>query len=131
MTVPRKLRYTTTHEWVRTEDDLITVGITDYAQEQLSDITYVELPKPNDVVSAQEEIAVIESVKAAADVCAPVDGTVVEVNEKLLDQPELINSDPYEAGWIFKLRPDDRGDIDTLFDADRYEELLPDEESGP
>jgi glycine cleavage system H protein len=130
MTVPRKLRYTATHEWIRPEGELITVGITDYAQEQLSDITYVELPKPNDIVAAQEEVAVVESVKAASDVYAPVDGTIVAINEKLLEHPELINSDPYEAGWLFKMRPDDRGDVDTLFDAERYEELLPDEDNS-
>ena len=129
MTVPKKFFYTSTHEWVRVENDEIVVGITDFAQEQLSDIRYVELPGVNDVVSAQDDVAVLESVKAAADVCAPVDGVITDVNRKLSDRPDLVNSEPYDAGWIFRMRPDDIGDVDTLLDAESYEELLPEDET--
>jgi len=110
------------------QGDLITVGITDFAQDQLSDLTYVELPSPDDAVSAHDEIAVVESVKAASDVYAPVAGTITEVNNELIEHPELVNSDPYGEGWIFKLRVDDPADLEDLLDSDGYEEMIPDEE---
>lgn len=125
MNVPRELRYTKTHEWVRLEGKLATVGITDFAQEQLSDLTYVELPDVEDEVAALDEIAVVESVKAASDVYAPIDGVVVAVNEALTDNPELVNSDPYGNGWLFKIRPANPRDVDQLMDAEQYEETLP------
>lgn len=125
MNVPRELRYTKTHEWVRLEGKLATVGITDFAQEQLSDLTYVELPDVEDEVAALDEIAVVESVKAASDVYAPIDGVVVAVNEALTDTPELVNSDPYGNGWLFKIRPANPRDVDQLMDAEQYEETLP------
>jgi glycine cleavage system H protein len=128
MNVPSELRYTKTHEWVRLDKGVATVGITDFAQEQLGDLTYVELPTVGDNVEAQSEAAVIESVKAAADVYAPVAGTIAEINKKLLDQPELVNSDPFGEGWLFKLRPDDTSEIDMLLDADQYEDMIPDAE---
>ena len=129
MNVPTELRYTKTHEWVRLEKNgVATIGITDFAQEQLGDLTYVELPGVGDNVEAQSEVAVIESVKAAADIYAPVAGTIAEVNKKLEDQPELINSDPFGDGWIYKLRPDDPSEIDMLLDADTYEDIIPEAE---
>ncbi len=129
MNVPTELRYTKTHEWVRLDKNgVATIGITDFAQEQLGDLTYVELPSVGDNVEAQNEVAVIESVKAAADIYAPVAGTITEVNKKLEDQPELINADPFGEGWIFKLRPDDPSEIDMLLDADGYEDMIPEAE---
>jgi len=127
METPKDLRYTKTHEWVREEDDVLVVGITDFAQSQLSDLTYVELPAADDRVTARDEVAVLESVKAASDVYAPVSGVIVEVNEDLVDHPERINSDPFNDGWLFKMRPSDASELDELLDADQYENLLPDE----
>lgn len=129
MNVPTELRYTKTHEWVRLDKNgVATIGITDFAQEQLGDLTYVELPGVGDNVEAQSEVAVVESVKAAADIYAPVAGTIAEVNKKLEDQPELINTDPFGDGWIYKLRPDDPSEIDMLLDADGYEDVIPETE---
>lgn len=128
MNVPSELRYTKTHEWARLDKGIATIGITDFAQEQLGDLTYVELPTVDDNVEAQSEVAVVESVKAAADVYAPVAGTITEINKKLLDQPELINTDPFGDGWLFKLRPDDASEIDMLLDADQYEDMIPEAE---
>ncbi len=128
MNVPRELRYTPTHEWVRIRGNIATVGITDYAQQQLSDITYVELPDKGDEVSASDEVAVVESVKAASDVYAPLSGTIVEVNTRVLEEPELINTDPYGEGWLFKIQFTDRDELEDLLDADAYEEQLPQEE---
>ncbi len=128
MSTPKEFRYTKTHEWVRKDGKLLTVGITDFAQEQLSDLTYVELPAVNDNVNALDEVAVVESVKAASDIYAPVSGTIVEINAALVDQPELINQDPFGAGWLFKLEPDDVSEFDSLLDADGYEALLPEDE---
>lgn len=129
MNVPNELRYTKTHEWVRLDKNgVATIGITDFAQEQLGDLTYVELPGVGDNVEAQSEVAVIESVKAAADIYAPVAGTISEINKKLEEQPELINSDPFGEGWIYKMRPDDPSEIDMLLDADAYEDMIPEVE---
>jgi len=129
MDTPRDLRYTKSHEWVRWNGKIATVGITDFAQDQLSDLTYVELPTPGDSFSAQEEVAVVESVKAASDVYAPVSGTIHDVNKALLDKPELINSDPYGEGWLFKIIPDDVSELESLLDAEQYDSLNPDEEN--
>ncbi len=125
MDIPKDLKYTKSHEWVRQEGNLVTVGITDFAQDQLSDLTYVELPEVGAQVAAQDEVAVVESVKAASDVYAPLGGVVAEVNEALIDQPELVNSDPFGEGWLFKLTPDKPAQVDELLDADQYEELVP------
>lgn len=127
MNVPRDLHYTKSHEWVRNDDDALTVGITDFAQAQLSDLTYVELPAVGDKVEAQDEVAVLESVKAASDVYAPLGGTVIEVNDHLAENPELINTDPYGDGWMFKMEPNSPSDVDALMDGDQYEESIPDE----
>ena len=98
------LKYTRTHEWVSRDGDLVTVGITDYAQDMLKDIVYVELPEAGQEAQAGEKLVVLESVKAVSDLYAPVDGEVVEVNEALLDQPELLNEDPYGAAWVVKIK---------------------------
>jgi glycine cleavage system H protein len=127
MNVPRDLKFTKTHEWVRVEGDTAVVGITDFAQDQLSDLTYVELPGVGDAVAAQDEVAVLESVKAASDIYAPMAGTVEAVNDGLVEHPELVNSSPYEDGWIFKLKPENLADADALLSADQYDELIPDE----
>lgn len=129
MDTPRELKYTQTHEWVRFKGGIATVGITDFAQDQLSDLTYVELPSVGDSFSAQEEAAVVESVKAASDVYAPLSGTVVEVNKNLIEKPELINADPYGDGWIFKLQPDDVSELESLLDCNDYEGLMPEDEA--
>ena len=122
---PDDLKYTKTHEWVRKKDGVIEAGITDFAQHQLSDITYVELPELNRHLDAGEEAVVVESIKAASDVYAPIAGTIVEVNEALANTPEVINSDPFGAGWIFRMKPDHADDVDALLSAEAYEANLP------
>jgi len=125
MSVSRELRYTRTHEWARLDGKVLTVGITDFAQEQLSDLTYVELPDVDSRVGAGDEVAVVESVKAASDIYAPCDGVITEVNAALLDHPERINQDPCGEGWLFKMKLDSPAEFETLLDADQYEDLLP------
>lgn len=123
--IPDELSYTETHEWVRTEEDgSVTIGITDHAQEQLGDLVYVELPDEGRIVAGREEIAVVESVKAASDIYAPLAGEVSEVNEALSETPELVNSDPYGDGWLFKLVPTDANDLESLMDAEHYGETV-------
>jgi len=118
------IRYTKTHEWLRAEDDgTMTVGITDFAQQHLGDIVFIELPQVGDRVAAGAAAIVIESVKAAADVNIPVAGVITDVNSALVDAPETINSDPMEAGWILKLQPDDSGDTSELLDQAAYDSL--------
>ena len=126
MSVPEELQYTRSHEWVRTENDTATIGITDYAQEELGDIVYVELPEEGATFDAGDSFGTVESVKAVSDLYTPVGGDVVEVNEALNDSPEKINEDPYGDGWIVKLRVSDEGD---LLSASDYEQLLEEEES--
>ena len=122
--VPQELKYTQSHEWVLEGDDgQVTIGITDHAQELLGDMVFVELPEIDRAVDAGEECSVVESVKAASDVYAPLAGTVVAVNEKLADAPELINEDPYGEGWMFRLQLSDSSQLDSLLDAAAYEEL--------
>ncbi|MDJ0759862.1 MAG: glycine cleavage system protein GcvH [Woeseiaceae bacterium] len=121
--LPGDLMYTNDHEWLRREDDgSVTVGITDHAQQALGDLVYVELPELDQDVDAGGDMAVVESVKAASDVYAPIAGTVVEVNEDLSDDPEKINSDPYGDGWIVRLKPS--GDEGDLMSPDEYQALL-------
>lgn len=127
MSVPQDLFYTKTHEWVSLDDGIATVGITDFAQSQLSDLTFVELPEVGIEFTAGDEAAVVESVKAAADVYAPVAGEVLEVNADLEDSPELINKDAFGSGWLFKLKVVDESEVDNLLDADSYEELCPED----
>ena len=120
--VPAELRYTKDHEWVRREDDgSVTVGITDHAQEQLGDLVFVELPEVGASLDAGAECCVVESVKAASDVYCPLTGEVSAVNEALADSPELINSDAYGEGWLFRLTPADAGAVDGLLDAAAYQ----------
>ena len=118
--VPDDLLYTETHEWVRREGDKIRVGISDHAQSELTDVVYVELPKMDRQANAKEAIAVVESVKAASDIYAPVKGTVVEVNKALEADPGLINREPYGQGWIFVLKIDNADDLKRLKDAEAY-----------
>lgn len=128
MIVPRDLRYAASHEWVRAKGDIATVGISDFAQHQLSELTFVELPAVGDEVVVSDEVGVVESVKAASDIYAPVSGTVLEINDEVLDHPETINSDPYGAGWLFKIQMKNPGEVNDLMDGDTYEEQLPEEE---
>jgi len=121
-------RYAKTHEWARIEGDLVVVGISDYAQDALSDVVFVELPAIGSTVSAGSAVAVVESVKAAEDVYSPVSGEVVAVNEKLVERPELVNADPYGEAWFFKVRPNDPGELDGLMDAAAYEAFLASQE---
>ena len=124
MHLPRNLRYAESHEWASApEDGIVTVGITDFAQDQLGDVVYVELPDVGDHVDADQPVAVVESVKTASDIYAPVSGTIVEVNEDLDASPELINEAPYGKGWIFRIEPDDAGDLEGLLGADEYEDV--------
>ncbi len=121
MKVPEELRYTQSHEWVRGEaDGSVLVGITDFAQEALGDLVYIELPAPGKSYAAGEVIAVVESVKAASDIYAPVAGTVTAVNESLKDAPEDLNRDAY-AAWLFRMQPQDAGDLGRLLDARTYQ----------
>ncbi len=123
-------RYTETDEWVKLEDDVARVGITDYAQKKLKDIVAVELPEKGVEVKAGESVAVVESIKSVADIYAPLDGTIVEVNEALLDQPELINDDPYGEGWIFALKVGDESKYSELLTAGQYAEKIRKAEQG-
>ncbi len=126
---PEDLRYTKSHEWVRVNDDgTLTIGITDHAQDQLGDMVFVEVPEIDHELEAEDACAVVESVKAASDVYAPVAGTVVDVNEDLADSPETVNQDPYGAGWIMKLRAADVEAVDQLMDADAYQAYVESEE---
>ncbi|NOY15952.1 MAG: glycine cleavage system protein GcvH [Gammaproteobacteria bacterium] len=126
--VPRELKYTKSHEWILAGDDgLVTIGITDYAQVLLGDMVFIELPEIDKKLDAGDECSVIESVKAASDVYAPVAGTVIAVNEKLVDAPELINEDPYGEGWMFRLQIADVSELDGLMDADAYEAIEADD----
>jgi glycine cleavage system H protein len=123
--IPADLRYAKTHEWVRLDDDgSITVGITDNAQEQLGDMVYIEVPDVGKIVKAAQPCAVVESVKAASDVYAPVAGEIVEVNTGLGDSPETVNQDAYGEGWMFRMRPSDRAQLNQLLDAAAYEAFL-------
>ena len=123
--LPTNLKYAATHEWVRTESDgTLTIGITDHAQDLLGDVVFVELPEPGTDVEAEDSIAVVESVKAASDIYAPVAGTIIEVNEALADAPETVNESPFEDGWFFKIQPDNIADLENLMSADEYEESL-------
>ena len=119
--IPSELKYATSHEWVRLESDgIVTVGITEHAQGLLGDMVFVELPDVEDSISTGDDVAVAESVKAASDIYAPISGTVVEVNEALEDSPELVNSDAFGEGWLFKVKLDDAGELENLLDAEGY-----------
>ena len=122
---PSELMYADTHEWARLEENgQITVGITDFAQEELGDIVFVELPQLNQQVDAEGQAGIVESVKAASDIYAPVSGTVVLINEKLEDIPETVNEDPYGEGWFFKLNPKESAHFENLLDSGAYLDLV-------
>jgi len=126
--VPGDLSYIETHQWVRvSEDGTATVGITDFAQEQLGDVVFVQLPEPGSQVTGGEEAGVAESVKSASDVFSPVSGEVIEINESLEDEPEKLNEDPYGDGWLFKVAMSDTGELDGLMDAEAYAEHISEE----
>lgn len=123
--IPSELKYVASHEWLRLEDDgTITVGITDHAQDLLGDIVYVELPDVGDTVAVDDEVSVVESVKAASDVYAPITGEIVAINESLEDAPEIINTDPYGDGWFFRIKPDNVDDYEALLTAEEYQSEL-------
>lgn len=122
--IPADLKYTEDDEWVRIDGDIATVGITDHAQDALSDIVYLELPNEGDFFGTGETFGVVESVKAAADLLMPVSGDVTEINEALIDTPELINQDPYGEAWMIKVKLSDASDLDNLMDAAAYEKHL-------
>jgi len=125
MNIPVELKYAKTHEYARPNDDgSVTVGISDSAQDQLGDMVFIELPEVGQTVAAGEACAVVESVKAASDVYAPVGGEVVEVNEALVDSPETVNQDAYGEGWLFRLQPEDVSEMAALMDGDAYEVFL-------
>jgi glycine cleavage system H protein len=125
LSVPGELQYTKSHEWIRLEDDIATVGITDHAQDELGDVVFIELPEQGASFGAGDSFGIVESVKAVSDLYAPVGGEVVEVNEALNDAPEKINEDPYGDGWMIRLRFSDEADLLT---AEEYEKLLEEEE---
>ncbi|NOX77171.1 MAG: glycine cleavage system protein GcvH [Gammaproteobacteria bacterium] len=123
--VPNELKYTKSHEWVRAEEDgSVTIGVTDHAQDLLGDMVFIELPEIEANYTAGEECAVVESVKAASDIYAPITGEVSAVNEALADTPETVNQDAFGSGWIFKMTPEDAGEIEELMDAETYLELI-------
>jgi glycine cleavage system H protein len=124
MNVPENLHYTTDHEWVSVEGDIATVGITDHAQEELTDVVFVELPEVRRSVSKGDAIAVVESVKAASDIYTPLTGEIVEGNAAAEGDPSLVNTDPHGAGWIFKLRVADPSELEGLMDAAAYRALI-------
>ena len=126
---PSELKYASSHEWARLEEDgTVTVGISDHAQDALGDVVFVELPEVGNSLAAGEEAGVVESVKAASDIYAPVGGEVIAVNEQLEDEPETVNSDPYNDGWIFKLQPSDASELDALLSAEDYQSKCDEED---
>ena len=127
MKFPKDLRYTKHDEWVRIDGDELVSGITDYAQDQLTDIVYVELPEVGDQLEKGETYGVVESVKAAADVYMPAGGEIIAVNSELEDSPEIVNDDPYGKGWFIRLKPDDISEINDLLDAQAYQERMQDQ----
>jgi glycine cleavage system H protein len=118
------MKYTKDHEWLRVEGDLVVVGITEYAATQLGDVVFVELPEVETMVTAGDDVVVIESVKAASDILAPLDGEIVAVNQKIVENPELVNEDPTGVAWFFKMRVDDLSVLDELMDEDEYADLI-------
>ncbi len=124
MEIPPVLKYSKEHEWVAIEGSVATVGITDYAQDQLGEIVYVELPAVGDKISKDDPFGVVESVKAVSDIYAPLSGTVIEINEDLPESPEVVNEDPYGDGWLIKVKISDAAELDDLMDNEEYEELV-------
>ncbi|MDR9427928.1 MAG: glycine cleavage system protein GcvH [Salibaculum sp.] len=118
------MKFTEEHEWLRVEGELVVVGITEHASTQLGDVVFVELPEAGDEVAKDDEVVVIESVKAASDILAPLDGEIVEINEALADTPELVNADPLGEAWFFKMKVADLSALDSLMDADAYKDFI-------
>jgi len=129
-TIPGDLKYLSSHEWVRLEDDgeTVTIGVTHHAQDLLGDVVFVEMPEVGAEIVAGDEAGVVESVKAASDIFSPIAGTVIEVNEALEDAPELVNSEPYEDGWFFKMKVSDAEELEGLMSPDAYKELCESED---
>lgn len=126
--LPSELKYASSHEWARLEDDgTVTVGITDHAQQALGDVVFVETPEVGATVAAGDEAGVVESVKAASDIYAPIGGEVIAVNESLEDEPEQVNAEPYEDGWFFRIQPTDLSELEALLSAEDYQQQCEDE----
>ena len=126
MNIPENLKYSKEHEWLKVEDDIVTIGITDYAQGELGDVVFVELPAVGDTFEMQDAFGTIEAVKAVSDLYCPVAGEITEVNESLEDAPETVNKDPYGEGWMIKIRIENNTQLDSLLDAAAYKDLLGD-----
>lgn len=124
MTTPKELRYTKEHEWVKTEDGKVRIGITAFAQSELGDIVFVELPEIGSELKANEPFGSVESVKTVSELYAPISGKVIEVNEELNDNPEFVNESPFEKAWMIVLEPSDSNEVETLMSADEYESLI-------
>ncbi|MFC5711205.1 glycine cleavage system protein GcvH [Thalassorhabdus alkalitolerans] len=124
MNLPKELKYSEEHEWVKEEDGKVRIGITDFAQSELGDIVFVELPEEGDEVEADEPFGSVESVKTVSELYAPVSGKVVEVNEDLDDSPEFVNDSPYEKAWMIVVEPSDKSELDQLMSAEEYEEMV-------
>jgi glycine cleavage system H protein len=122
--IPTELRYTKEHEWIRADGDIGTIGITDYAQDQLGDIVYLDLPAVGASLTQSDKLGEIESVKAVSDLYAPVSGEVLEVNQEAVDEPEAVNEDPYGKGWLLKMRLSDASQLDTMLTNEAYDELI-------
>lgn len=127
MNTPKELRYSEEHEWVRVEGDKVRVGITDFAQSELGDIVFVELPEVGTEIKANEPFGSVESVKTVSELYAPISGTVVEVNEALNDNPEFVNESPYEKAWMIVVEPSDLSEVDNLLTAEQYEAMINEE----
>lgn len=123
MSIPKELRYTKEHEWVKVEGEKVTIGITDFAQHELGDIVFVELPEVGAEIKVDEPFGNVESVKTVSELYAPISGTVVEVNEDLTDSPEFVNESPYEKAWMVVIEPTNMSDVDNLMSAEEYENL--------
>ena len=124
MNLPEDIKYTEDHEWGKLENDILTIGITDFAQSELGDIIFVEFPELNTKVSVKDSIGTLEAVKTVADIYSPISGEIVELNDQLEDTPELINEDPYNKGWILKIKINDKNDYNSLLANDEYQNLI-------
>ncbi|UTR11651.1 glycine cleavage system protein GcvH [Evansella sp. LMS18] len=122
--LPKELKYSEEHEWVKTEDGKVRIGITDFAQAELGDIVFVELPEVGDDIEADEPFGSVESVKTVSELYAPISGKVVEINEELEDSPEFVNESPYEKAWMIVVEPSDSSEVDNLMTAEQYEEMI-------
>lgn len=124
MNLPENIKYTEDHEWAKLEGDILTIGITDFAQSELGDIIFVEFPDLNIKVSTKDSVGTLEAVKTVADIYSPISGEIIELNNQLEDNPELINEDPYNQGWILKIKMDDEGEYNSLLTNNQYQDLI-------